>query len=165
MKLYINQTLVKISREELERIVSARLQAGATPSPFPSPLCPIGDNYKAWGVYAGICRGGASDYHLIVGPELSTYGMPWQDAMEQAETLTSGGFSAWALPTRSEQALMFANVPELFEKEWYWSGEQHASRSSSAWCQTFGNGHQSIFNKGTHLRARAVYRLSIGDLK
>jgi hypothetical protein len=74
---------------------------------------------------------------------------------------------AWAkkqggeLPTRPEQALLFANVPEEFKPEWYWSSEQHASNPSSAWVQSFIYGYQNYYLKDSNCRARAVRRLEI----
>ena len=57
---------------------------------------------------------------------------------------------------------MYANVPELFQKEWYWSCEQHAGHSDDAWAQTFSYGTQSYWSKDSYaFRARAVRRLPI----
>jgi hypothetical protein len=74
---------------------------------------------------------------------------------------------AWAkkqggeLPTRREQALLFANVPGEFKPEWYWSSEQHASYPSGAWVQSFSFGGQTGNLKDYGSRARAVRRLKI----
>jgi len=57
--------------------------------------------------------------------------------------------------------LQYANVPELFEKEWYWSCEQHAGDVGFAWMQTFGDGGQSFGHEDDGFRARAVRRLII----
>lgn len=117
---------------------------------------------QASGVYAGITRDRDSgdDYHLFVGPELDIDGMSWQAAMQRAESLDYNGFTDWALPHRHEQALMFANVPELFQHEWYWSCEQHAGGSDDAWAQNFDDGLQDYWSKsGNALRARAVRRV------
>lgn len=65
------------------------------------------------------------------------------------------------LPTRQEQALAFANCKALFQSDWYWSGEEHASGSAFAWCQYFGNGSQSTTTKGGKLRVRFFRRLPI----
>ena len=71
---------------------------------------------------------------------------------------------AWAkdqdgeLPTRRELNLLRANAKEQFKDDWYWSGEQRASHSDYAWCQTFLNGYQGYWLKGDLLRARAVRR-------
>jgi hypothetical protein len=121
----------------------------------------IGTEWQG-GIYAGIARGvnGASDHHLIVaqvGPEP----LAWPAAKKWAEGLDCGGSRDWSLPTRKEQALLFANVGDLFKPNWYWSGEQHASYPGYAWGQYFDNGYQSYGHEGSYGRARAVRRYKI----
>lgn len=85
----------------------------------------------------------------------------------QADDINWSAAKDWAaeqggeLPTRSEQALLYANLKDEFERQWYWSGEQHAASADSAWCQDFGNGDQDTDHKDDELRARAVRRLTI----
>lgn len=113
------------------------------------------------GLYAGIGR--AVDgmlSHVIVGPEAPER-LDWKAAQKWAEKLKVDGRSDFTLPTRRDQALCFANVPEQFEKTWYWSGEPHASDAGYAWYQTFFNGGQYYAPKDVQLRARAVRRLVI----
>jgi len=74
---------------------------------------------------------------------------------------------AWAasiggdLPSRPEQALMFANLRENFNPRWYWSNEQDASDSDYAWGTHFNDGSQTSNYVTAQLRARAVRRLPI----
>lgn len=74
---------------------------------------------------------------------------------------------AWAksiggdLPTRVEQAMLWAGFRDLFQKDWYWSNETHHRESGWAWYQYFGNGGQDSYDKDLRCRARAVRRLSI----
>jgi hypothetical protein len=105
------------------------------------------------GLYAGIVRGvaGAPDQHVILLPGAAE-DVTWDQA--QAFAAEAGG----ELPTRSEQALLYANLKDQFEGDWYWSGEQHASSPSIAWIQYFLNGVQSNFRKSYEGRARAVRR-------
>lgn len=110
------------------------------------------------GIYAGIMRGrdGGPDYHLIVGPELDAQN--WRAAAE----VVCDGHRDYRLPYRAEQALQFANVPELFQYEWYWSCEQHAADSDYAWAQHFDGGFQDYWDKTSKaFRARAVRTLLI----
>ena len=65
------------------------------------------------------------------------------------------------LPSRIEQAMLWANHRDLFQKDWYWSNETHHSESGWAWYQGFDYGSQSGSHKGDELRARAVRRLVI----
>jgi hypothetical protein len=108
------------------------------------------------GLYAGISRGvdGQPDTHLVLLPG-SAEDVTWDQAKEFAAA--AGG----ELPTRNEQALLFANLKDQFEEDWYWSGTQHASSPSYAWYQTFGNGYQDLSLKSYEGRARAVRRLPI----
>lgn len=106
--------------------------------------------------YAGIIIGkdGERSYHLIL-------------LADQAEDLTWDNAKEWAvkaggdLPTRREQALLYANLNEQFEGSWYWSSEQHASVSHYAWYQYFYDGIQGLNLKSAELRARAVRRIPI----
>ncbi len=106
--------------------------------------------------YAGIIIGknGASSHHLILLPG-EAEDMSWEQAKEWATN--AGG----QLPTRREQSLLYANLPEQFKPEWYWSCEQHAALSGYAWMQDFGDGGQFSDHKSLTCRARAVRRLVI----
>jgi hypothetical protein len=115
----------------------------------------IGDQGEH-GIYAGIARGDDTmDDHIVEVLAETPNKMTWDAAKAWVESI--GG----TLPTRKEQALLFANVPELFEKEWYWSCEQYAGNDAYAWCQGFGNGGQYGTRENYELRARAVRRLPI----
>ncbi|PIG30152.1 hypothetical protein CLU93_4487 [Janthinobacterium sp. 35] len=108
----------------------------------------------ASGIYAGIIRGvdGGPDQHLVLvegeGVDLS-----WSAAGAWAESV--GG----SLPTRAEQALLFANLKDQFKSDWYWSGEQYGP--SGAWHQYFYDGLQLNNFRSSEGRARAVRRLPI----
>lgn len=125
----------------------------------------IGEQWPAQGgVYAGIARGteGRPDYHLILFSLSAKQDATWQQAKEWAADLRGGhGLDDYTLPTRREQALLYANVPEQFENAWYWSSEQLAAFVDYAWMQVFGNGDQGGGHKSYQYRARAVRRLDI----
>lgn len=107
--------------------------------------------------YAGLILGenGKPSHHLILLPG-DVSGKSWGDAKTWAAE--QGG----ELPTRREQSLLFANLKQHFEKDWYWSAEEHESDSACAWCQLFGNGTQDSNRKDdSYCRARAVRRLEI----
>ena len=107
--------------------------------------------------YAGIVLGkdGEPSYHLVLLPNTPAQKLDWNAAVEWAKN------SGVNLPTRREQSLLFANLKEEFEAEWYWSGEQHAAYSDNAWFQTFSFGNQYSYDKSAELRVRAVRRLPI----
>jgi hypothetical protein len=65
------------------------------------------------------------------------------------------------LPNRIEQAMLWANHRDQFQKDWYWSNETHHNDSSWAWFQHFYYGGQYDLSQNDELRARAVRRLPI----
>jgi hypothetical protein len=114
------------------------------------------ENLAAGEEYAGIIIGknGDQDYHLILLPgEIER--ASWNKAMDWAKS------GIGQLPTRCEQSLLFANLPEHFKAAWYWSGEQLASDAGFAWHQHFYYGYQTSVHKSFEGRARAVRRLPI----
>jgi hypothetical protein len=145
-----------IAKAMLERLLAGSVQAGAS-----APR--IGEKWDAeGGIYAGTVRGlnGVPyDYHLIVHEE-ERDSIKWQDALDWAKGLSREDHK-FGLPTRREQAVLFGNVPELFQKEWYWSGERLAEHSEYAWMQGFDFGSQGYGDQGNESRARAVRRVPI----
>ncbi len=116
---------------------------------YPLPALKKGEHY------AGVLlQAGKPVHHLILLPG------------EKAEVAWTAA-QAWAkqrggeLPTRREQALLFANAKEHFQERYYWSGEQLADNGDYAWYQHFGDGLQDYGHKDGSLRARAVRRLVI----
>ena len=65
------------------------------------------------------------------------------------------------LPSRIEQAMLWANHRDQFKKDWYWSNEIHHTESGWAWYQDFLYGTQSYDTSDNELRARAVRRVPI----
>jgi hypothetical protein len=108
----------------------------------------------AGGIYAGIMRGidGAPDEHLVLLPGAAE-DVTWEAADEWAKA--EGG----DLPTRREQRLLFINLKDQFEEDWYWSSEQ--AGPSAAWSQYFSLGLQYGDDRSCEGRARAVRRLPI----
>jgi hypothetical protein len=119
------------------------------------------------GIYAGVVAGRDGDgifeldYHLILEHEQDRAEITWQPALEWARSIDRDGHRDFDLPTRSEQAILFGNVPALFEHSWYWSNTPHASGSHYAWCHYFADGLQSYYREANAFRARAVRRLKI----
>jgi len=91
--------------------------------------------------------------HIILLP--GDKSLTHQKAMEWAAKI--GG----DLPTRVEQAMLYATAPDEFKKDAYWSNTLHASYSDCAWYQSFDYGSQGYSNTNFKLRARAVRRLII----
>lgn len=94
-------------------------------------------------------------WHLVVLLPGELKKGTWKAAQDWAKK--QGG----ELPTRREQSLLFANLREAFERDWYWSGEQHESDPGDAWFQYFNYGAQDNWHAHNVLRARAVRRLKL----
>lgn len=126
-----------------------------TKSPETIPLPRMHSTY-AGGTVMGVMAGenGQPDYLLLdlgVEPEKD---VTWEEAMAWAKSV--GG----ELPTRREQAMLFANRRDgQYKARWCWSGEQPADEPSWAWGQDFGYGSQYYGRKDYHYRARAVRRV------
>ena len=117
----------------------------------------LAENLKTSEIYSGLILGkdGEPDYHLVLLPAIPEKKLNWSDALAWARSV--GG----DLPTRSEQALLFANSKEHFESAWYWSNTQDARSTDYAWVQIFDDGGQDGFHKSYEGRSRAVRRLLI----
>jgi hypothetical protein len=127
-------------------------------------LPPIGE---AWpgegGVFAGLLKGEDGDYAVIVpiDPASDIAPAPWKEAIAAAGKFKTTQHQDYSVATRGELALCFHNVPEIFQKDWYWSSTPSAGDASCAWFQYFDDGSQDSFLKDTKLRARAVRRVKI----
>lgn len=80
---------------------------------------------------------------------------PWQKA--SAWAMEQGG----VLPSRIDALVLFQRASTEFQADAYWTDEQSASSSDSAWGQHFSNGTQYDLRKDYKLRARAVRRTPI----
>lgn len=144
----------------METTAAAVSTTPAAPTLRTISIPPLGAEWHG-GIYAGIVRGadGAPDYHLILGPE-APKALKWQPAMDWAASLDIDGHHDFALPTRREQSLLFANTGEHFKRDYYWSGAQYAGDDEYAWIQSFGNGYQFSYHKSYSYWARAVRRVT-----
>lgn len=77
-------------------------------------------------------------------------------AAEWAAGLHIEGHGDFYLPSRRELALCFANVPDLFKRQWHWSSTQCSA--VYAWVQDFVAGYQGDGRKDNACSARAVRR-------
>jgi len=131
-------------------------------------------------------RDGASDYHLVLATDpksvftqrsIGTYGTDvngatsdhdgaantqayaeaGSDLCKEILALEIDGHTDFYLPSRVEARLLWCNLPEQFEKEWYLTSTQYSS--GDAWGQYFDYGGQGTDDKKFEARARAVRRL------
>jgi hypothetical protein len=128
-------------------------------APFPK----IGDYWPGQGgVYAGMARGrdGEVDYPLILCQEALEQEFTWLAALDHAKTIAVDGHSDFTVPTRFESALLYANLQDQFDTDyWYWTSTQYSE--SYAWYQSFGSGFQNYLVKDYERRCRFVRRASV----
>ena len=105
--------------------------------------------------YIGCIGDAAGNLHHVVLLPGDNDDATWEAQMEWAKSI--GG----DLPNRIEQAMLWANHRDQFQKDWYWSNETHHTESGWAWLQGFDYGSQSDSHEGNEFRARAVRRLPI----
>ena len=92
-------------------------------------------------------------HHLVLMSARPDTKLEWQPAMDWAAA--AGG----ELPTRQEQALLFANCKPHLEPEWHWSCETHKENASSAWICGISSGYQSSSHESCAGGAVAVRRV------
>ena len=92
-------------------------------------------------------------HDLVLMPQRHGKRLNWKAALEWAEEV--GG----ALPTRQEQALLFANCKPHLEGVYHWSCEEYEGDTSYAWYCDFDDGDQGDDRKHYELAAVAVRRL------
>lgn len=105
--------------------------------------------------YVGCIGDAAGNLHHVILLPGDNSPATWEAQLEWAKSI--GG----DLPNRIEQAMLWANHRDQFQKDWYWSNEIHDTESGWAWCQTFTSGYRLYDLKRSELRARAVRRLPI----
>ena len=106
-------------------------------------------------IYVGCIGDAAGNLHLVILLPGDNDDATHEAQLEWAKSI--GG----DLPNRIEQAMLWANHRDKFQKYWYWSNETHHSESGWAWLQHFCNGYQDYGHKVNECRARAVRRLPI----
>ena len=105
--------------------------------------------------YAGavLDEDGDHQFHLVLMAQRPASNLNWQAAMEWAQSIEG------SLPTRQEQALLYANCKPHLEKVWHWSSESYESDASCAWGCHFHYGLQDFTHKSAEGAAVAVRRV------
>ena len=111
--------------------------------------------------YAGavLDANGQHMHHLVLMAAKPEGDLTWKAALEWAEEV--GG----ALPTRQEQALLFANCKPHLTPRWHWSCEENETDASCAWGCYFCYGTQNVTLKSFEGSAVAVRYIKIGASK
>ena len=124
---------------------------------------PIGDYWGGQGgIYAGVARGenGQPDYHLVLAMTKPQQHFTWEAAKAFAQRVTVEGHLDFTLPNRTESALLFANLRDKFDTNyWNWTGEVHSA--GRAFGQSFYSGTQYDYTVTTEAPARFVRRVAL----
>ena len=107
--------------------------------------------------YAGavLDQDGDHQFHLVLMAQQPDKKLNWQAAKDWAASV--GG----SLPTRREQALLFANCKPHLKPDWHWSSQEHESDASYAWSCFFFDGYQGVSHKSYDGCAVAVRLIPI----
>ena len=111
------------------------------------------------GIYAGITRGeeGQPDAHLVLCPTVPDKRLAWQPALDWAKTIEHEGLADFHVPTRTESALLYANLRDQLDQDsWHWTSTQYSA--TYAFGQNFDYGFQDDCYKKVEARVRAVRR-------
>lgn len=105
--------------------------------------------------YAGtvLDEDGQHQHHLVLLADRPDKKLTWQGAMDWADTVDG------VLPTRQEQALLYANCKPPLKPEWHWSSETHEEDASYAWICDFLSGYQFSGHESFEGSAVAVRRV------
>ena len=124
---------------------------------------PIGEYWRGQGgIYAGLVRGenGQPDYHLVLAMTKPQKHFTWEAAKAYAQRVIVEGHLHFTLPSRTESALLFANLRDKFDTNyWYWTGTEHST--GRAFGQSFYSGTQYDYTVTTEAPARFVRRVTI----
>lgn len=167
MNLTKNGVTIEVPDTTIVAMVLERLAGSAYPVDLKGIVVPRIATYWAGqgGIFTGIARGrdGQRDYALITASKH----LPrknWKKVGEAVAQMEIDGHKDFTLPLLCEQALQFANLRDLFEKEYYWSCEPNAAISDYAWGQHFGSGDQSSYREDYQWPAAGVRRLVFSNL-
>lgn len=105
--------------------------------------------------YVGLIGDAQGNRHHVILLPGDSDPASWAEQMRWANSI--GGH----LPTRIEQAMLWANHRDQFKQDWYWSCKGPSSESCWHWFQTFGDGYQHGTGPNHKLRARAVRRVPV----
>ena len=145
---------VKARQAELAQMIE-QLTASAATKPTWLCLPEVEIELQPGERYVGpvIDADGKVEHHLVLMDQRPDGKLNWQAAMEWAESI--GG----TLPTRQEQALLYANCKPHLDPSWHWSCETHEDDASFAWNCTFDYGYQFSSLKSYEGGAVAVRRV------
>lgn len=146
---------IQAKQAELEALIARFTTATAVTKPTWLYLPEVEIELQPGERYAGavLDADGKVQHHLVLMPQRPDGKLNWQAAMEWAESI--GG----AIPTRQEQALLYANCKPHLTPAWHWSSETYEDDASYAWNCDFFFGSQHYDHKSFEGGAVAVRRV------
>ena len=109
---------------------------------------------RSLGTYGTDVTGAASDHDGMANT--IALAIAGSNLCVEALSVEIEGHKDFYLMSRTDLQLCWANVPELFEKEWYLSSTQCSI--TTAWLQDFSDGHTYHHDKRSEARARLCRR-------
>lgn len=129
----------------LERTRPIEVLSARRNNALPLEYLAIGEYWTGQGgIFAGLARGrdGKPDYYLVAH-KLPREKATCDGAAKRAAGIEVDGHRDFTPPDKEEGPILYANVPELYEKdEWYWTRTQAADGPGFAWIQSFSYGGQ-----------------------
>lgn len=146
---------IQAKQAELEALIARFTTATAVTKPSWLFLPEVEIELQPGERYVGpvLDADGKLAHHLVLMPQRPDGKLNWQAAMEWAESI--GG----AIPTRQEQALLYANCKPHLTPAWHWSSETYQDDASCAWGCIFYDGFQDSSRKSYGGGAVAVRRV------
>lgn len=146
---------IQAKQAELEALIARVTAATAVTKPSWLFLPEVEIELQPGERYVGpvLDADGKVEHHLVLMPQRPEGKLNWQAAMEWAESI--GG----AIPTRQEQALLYANCKPRLTPAWHWSSETYEDDASCAWHCHFNLGSQTSYRKSYEGGAVAVRRV------
>jgi hypothetical protein len=113
----------------------------------------------AWGGYGEDEPGATSDWDGLANTIALADSKVEHPAAKWARSVEIDGHRDFYIPSRREMRLLWARVPDLFEKSWHLSSTQFSR--NDAWVQYFTNGDQLLNDESWEARCRLVRRLTV----
>ncbi len=108
------------------------------------------------GLYSGVVRHEVGDFHVILAEPDAKRDMIYMNAYNWATKLMADGREDFRLPTRSEAALLYANMRDRIADGWMWTCDDYPADSDCKWVIAFPYGRNADARKTDACRARAV---------
>jgi hypothetical protein len=142
--------IVQAKQAELADLIARLTQPATTSVSLPAVAFDLrlGERYAG----AVLDESGNVRHHLILMPAKPGKRLDWKGAHAWAKSVDG------ELPTRQEQALLYANCKPHLEADWHWSSE--AEGDDYAWYCIFINGSQNYDPQYDEGLAVAVRRLN-----